>query len=1057
MKKLLSIALAALMILSIIPLSIAAVTTTTDSIVLYPNELAATHAALTSYGYSIDGEQNDPYLHLYNRAGAFGNDTYTITIAASKLGINMLDYPYVKVGYRTNSDYGYLNTNVKVSTGKDWPSPHPTQTRDESWHDIVVDITTCTSQGVFNASTADGTSMSVILNPFKGGGNKTYSNDGDYYYDIKYIAFFKTDLAANSYSHSYNQSADSGVGKVVKYAPLTSTLEDEILSGADALIEEILNTPNNSYSPTGSGKTYYVSTSGSSSGSGTSQSAPITLDRLKTLLSNKSIPAGSVILFKRGDTFRTNGTIKPTVSGLTLAAYGEGAKPRLYNSVAGEGEGNWERTETKHVWKFAAQTFLKGNDIGNIVFNGGEGWGIKVCKYNKETDLRVDIGRVFNGYESYMSGGNPVSDDGNNFSPYKDSTPFIDQSDLSNNLEFYHNWDDNYLYLYYDKGNPGKVFDSIEIARGGHLLYAGGGEAQNLTIDNLAFAHTGSHGIGIQNSSDCTIKNCTFEWIGGSLQYPERYEDTGASDSASSGRTRLGNAVENWGSCQNYVIDHCYATQIYDCCFTTQYSIGYSDEITDDNATILMKNISITNTVSSYSNSGPEVWLTNSSQNANTENCTWTLQNLEATSNYVLYGGYGWGHQRYNKDSNFFYGATQNDSVTNFINCEYHDNYFFKARHTGIKSRYAKNVREGMQNGGYNFRDNTFVMAEGLTLVQTGSNLADCTGNNTWYKYDQPTITQLLQNGFFTGSDFYYYNLEDSRECALEIVDLGEDVYYAYPYDPDYNDTPISDLEYKVIIASDLATAGLGTNYSTTVNTIPVEYRTFTSEITVPLSSMNTFSSIVVKDYPFIKVGYMSTDTAITSPATLKYKTNFAKKTSILGSSTTSTEAIFSGPTLAVNVSGKREKSVADIKATTNDHDKVAQSSGWVPAVEYSWDAIENDAVYKELIIDPWNGGSASNGRVYGISYIAFFKSDLAASQFSYPTRVGDANDDLKVDMVDEILMSRYFAGIKGFSTLPSFLGANANNDEFVSPADHTIVARYLAGWTKYATLPYAE
>ncbi len=827
----------------------------------------------------------------------------------------------------------------------------------------------------------------------------------------------------------------------VDYLPLTSNVEEEILSGAEALIAKIENMPNNTYTPSGSGKTYYVSNSGKSTNSGTSQNSPISFDKFMELISStNSVAVGSVFLFKRGDTFRLNGTeLKPKiVGGLTFSAYGEGAKPKFMNSIAAEGEENWELTSTPNVWKYVGEFSDQldyQKDIGNIVFNGGEGWGIKVVRKNASEAIRVDLGKVFNGYEAFMSGGDPADDTGLKFSAFRHNTPFTDQSNLSNNLEYYHNYDDSTLYLYFNKGNPGKMFDSIELVLRGNMIYIGSSEAQNYTIDNLAFVNTGSHGVSFNKSQNCTVKNCTFEWIGGSIQHPERY-----ANSSGDCHIRYGNAVQNWDSCTNFTVDHCYATQIYDCGFTSQYN-------NNSTVTVLMDGISITNTVTSYSNSGPEVWLTNTLREGY-DNYKWSVKNLDVSQSYVLYGGYGWGHQRYNKDSNFFYGGLQNDYVTTYENCNYHDNYFFKARHTGIKARYAKSA--GTANGGHNFNNNVFVMGEGQTLVQTGENLADCTGTSTFYTYNQSTVTNLVNNGFFTGSTFYYYDLADSTELDVEKMDLGQDVRKPYPH------ISVEDLDYILITASNMSSYASSVQ-SKNYNGIMVNYAALTSAVTLPLSSMSGFDNINVKEYPFIKIGYMTNDTAITSPVTLKYKTDFAKKDNIFGNSTTSTEATFSGPTIAVNVSGNREKSIVDIKATTNTHDQENPNpSNWLtPAVVYSWDAIESSAVYKELTIDPWNGGSASSGRFYGISYIAFFKDIQSASQFGYPTRPGDVNDDLKVDMLDEILMSRYFAAVNGWTLMPSFIGADSNGDDFVSAADHTVIARYLAGWTKYAALPY--
>ena len=1048
MKRIICALLVIFLALSYIPTYSSAAA---DYIELMPYEIVSSYMSIVDFGYTMEGIDTDPYIHLTSKPGSYNNNNYYLSFKASMLGINMLDYPIIKLGYRTDSPYSMINASIKSDAGENYPKSHTAHTTDGKWHDVVLDMTTFNSQEGTFPSYEQGTSINLIFKPL-GSGNKTFTKE--HYYDLKYIAFFKTKADADAYTYSYNKNEDSGIGKVTKYSPLTNSVENAILSGADELIQDILDAPNNSYTPTGSGKTYYVSEKlGNSTNNGTSQSAPITIARLKTLLSNNSIPEGSVILFKRGELFRANGTIKLTAPGLTLSAYGEGEKPKIYNSIAGEGKSNWTRTSTMHVWKFTGKSLTKNQDVGNIVFNNGEGWGIKVSKKNKTENLRVDIGTVFNGYESFMSGGDPADASGNSFSPYRQSTPFTDQRDLSNNLEFYHNWDDNTLYLYYDKGNPGKVFDSIEIAIGSNLLYMGSAEAENVTVDNISFAHTGRHGIGMQYGKNILIKNCTFAWIGGSLQYPENYE------TGDSGKTRLGNAVENWGSCSNYTIDHCYATQIYDCCFTTQYSIGTNDSITSSNSLVKMSDVTFTNTVSSYSNSGPEVWLTNSSQYATSDNCDWSIKNLEATNNYVLYGGYGWGHQRFNKDSNFFYGAVQIDNTTLYENCEYYDNYFFKARHTGIKARYAK--KDGRENSGYDFHDNTFVMAEGLTILQTGNNLDDCSGTTTHYKYDQATISSLVANGFFPGSDFYYYDIADAG-----LPTSGAE----YPSDPNYDSSIIVG---EMLLAEDLSGYadslsfnGIGYSSSLVTDEDGVDYFRINAEagsfsddqcyLAIPLESLGY--GINVKTNPYIKLAYR-TNISGTNTLAVNYVAQYPIKNFFF---TTNYDATITGPTLTKVSDGTRQSSTINIANTSTGG--TYTSSGWGSTStktisDFSFNTITDTANYKELRLKLWGAGDVSpvDGEYFDIVYIAFFPDAESAEKFEYPYvenhLYGDVNGDEIVDSNDSVVLARFLAKWTGYTEINED-NSNLNQDTVVDSSDSVILARYLAKWSGYEVLP---
>lgn len=222
---------------------------------------------------------------------------------------------------------------------------------------------------------------------------------------------------------------------------------------------EILNTPNNTYTPGPNGKTYYVSSiNGSNKNDGLSPETP--LRNASTLVPEP----GSVVLFERGSVFRLNAAFQ-LKSTITYGAYGEGEKPAFYACPYNYAKKElWQPSRMKNVW----YTTFGDTDCSSVVFNHGEDIGVK------------------------KQGG-------------------INQ--LSKNGDFFHNAQLTTLYLYYDGGNPGECFEDIEIVLRSAVFKVSG--CKNVTVDNLALKY-GNFGISLGgNSGDCTFTNLEIGYIGG--------------------------------------------------------------------------------------------------------------------------------------------------------------------------------------------------------------------------------------------------------------------------------------------------------------------------------------------------------------------------------------------------------------------------------------------------------------------------------------------------------------------------------------------------------------
>ncbi|MBQ7821804.1 MAG: S-layer homology domain-containing protein [Clostridia bacterium] len=475
------------------------------------------------------------------------------------------------------------------------------------------------------------------------------------------------------------------------------------LAKAEALKNEIINSPTDiKYT----GKTYYISHKGNDNNDGLT---PETAWYSPLKVSNAAfLASGDAVLFERGGTYRYDDTIV-LKSGVTYSAYGSGAKPRLIGSIDASSAKDWEETRFENVYKYAKPI---QKDVGVIIFDNGAANGIKITN-------GVFVGEVSNGLETYDAGTRTVSDAGA----------------LKNDLEFWSDTEGDALYLYSKGENPASRFASIEISDYDHGMR--GGSQTDITIDNLDFFGFAAHGISFGSTKNLTVQNCTFSWIGGGIHV------AGTS-------TRLGNAVEIYGTCDGFIIRNCYATQIYDCCWTVQWS---GDSMGKD---IAFKNFEFYNNVASYCNTGLEVWL--AGRTDKDDGVKYTIENMNLHDNYTLYNGYGWSHQRPNKDANFFYGAT--GTGIDYINCSVHDNVgIFTSKNVLLASYVGSNA--------YNFNNNVYFQDPDLYLGGVAAN-PEQGGNRGEYKYDAATMKQMIDTGFEAGTKFYYM---DGYDIPKPFVD----------------------------------------------------------------------------------------------------------------------------------------------------------------------------------------------------------------------------------------------------------------------------------------------
>ncbi|MBR5307555.1 MAG: S-layer homology domain-containing protein [Clostridia bacterium] len=398
-----------------------------------------------------------------------------------------------------------------------------------------------------------------------------YNEDGKEVWKKKFIE--------DSGDEDFTPDYDAGTKKMEE----TSALIDK-------RIEEIKNAPDSAVSV--KGKTYYVSASGSDDNDGLSADKPFATAKKAGSVARE----GDAVLFNRGDMWREPWA---AVANVSYGAYGEGEKPIFNGNILGDlaDESRWTLLEgTTNIWALGD----KVNDVGNVIINGGEKTLTKVMprivagKYqlnNKD----VEIKDMLTANETFVIAYGTVNTDGADVTT-RNST----------------------LYVRCDEGNPGKVYDSVEIAQRSSIISAKTGN----TFENLKLIYTGGHAISMGTVNNVTFRNLEIGWIGGSAQHYSK-----------GNMTRYGNGIEVYGGCNGFTIDSCYIYQCYDAGITHQYSAGGAGMIIQQN--VYFKNNVIDKCIYNIE------YFIGAGDTASVERY---MKNINYTDNLLARSGEGWGH-----------------------------------------------------------------------------------------------------------------------------------------------------------------------------------------------------------------------------------------------------------------------------------------------------------------------------------------------------------------------------------------------------------------------------
>ncbi len=348
------------------------------------------------------------------------------------------------------------------------------------------------------------------------------------------------------------------------------------------------------------GTKYYISNNGNDANDGKSpETAWATIGKAKSA----PLKAGDMICLERGSMWREK---LKGINGVTYTAYGEGPKPAIYDSVDLT-EGTWTPTDTENIWVYSEK--LSAKDFGAIVFNYGLDDVTFGNKEESKAKLRDNLDFVFTGQ-------------------YAKDRPI-----------------DRKIYLKCEGGNPGDIFESIELINVGELMTSTK-DIHDITLNNIHFFGGENHYFNT-NPKNITISYCYFEWQGGSYFGTEN--------------NKAGGGGGAWFSCENLVYDHCYFNQQFDCALSPQFS-------GDADTPGVFNGFKVTNCMFENCEYGLEYFTT---QNNTTEN---RIENMYFAYNFCRKGGEGFG----DKPSNSAYIKSWGHENT-CKNCLFEYNVFDRA------------------------------------------------------------------------------------------------------------------------------------------------------------------------------------------------------------------------------------------------------------------------------------------------------------------------------------------------------------------------------------------
>ncbi len=474
--------------------------------------------------------------------------------------------------------------------------------------------------------------------------------NGDGVYDVRDLVY--TDENAANADSALIYKTDKNYNGTIDAADFTAIRLDILndveigaefnLSGAsdaaaDALREQILGSTSTLngkvYTATTNGQVvlthtitgdiWYVSSKATGTGNAGTKADPWTLEELQanTVLDNTyanstykdcKVQEGDAVLFERGSEFRTNNLLMDkSTSGLTTdaysymfmsegtfyGAYGEGAKPKFIDSYMNYADATWtEVAGQENIYVIDAPEIIIDKEGSERTVNG------KYATENSATNIVFDGGAKVGQRKHF-----PVSCTNDKiYSIYKDGQFTYDETTGK-------------LYLYSANGNPGEIYESIEISRGIQAIQVNSHEG-NVKVDNLAFHGFARGTIGSSYGTDSMwVTNCDIGYSGGITM----------------GDVRGGNAVGGWCGGSDYKINHNWIYQTWDTAISPQGNQGRS-----------YNGFEVIGNLLEYNNADIEIFDRGTGANVTTE-ATW--EDCVWTDNIMRFTTLGWGSREADK------------------------------------------------------------------------------------------------------------------------------------------------------------------------------------------------------------------------------------------------------------------------------------------------------------------------------------------------------------------------------------------------------------------------
>lgn len=255
------------------------------------------------------------------------------------------------------------------------------------------------------------------------------------------------------------------------------------------------------------GTAYYVSNSGNDDNDGLSpDTAWASLDKV----ANHKLAFGDAVFFRRGDTWYGNLWMQ---AGVSYSAYGSGSKPIITGSPADASDPS--------SWQLYGQTA-----------DGGKIW-----KYHEAVS---DVGVMLFNKESLVGKKVYPQWDGSVYTN-RQGEPFTLETGLCGDLMFYTDLNlegqsfpvsvsalqtKGTLYLRCDAGNPGDVFDDIEMSVISQAVTTA--PEGNNAIDNIHFKVYAGSGADCCSHDNIIYQNCEVSLCGGAIQSYSKNSNTGS-------------------------------------------------------------------------------------------------------------------------------------------------------------------------------------------------------------------------------------------------------------------------------------------------------------------------------------------------------------------------------------------------------------------------------------------------------------------------------------------------------------------------------------------------